>query len=159
MMSKQGKWPFIPAVDGDDIVVRSCVGTRFGGVDDDQDNGIGAWGFPVRKYPNALLCALPIRCGIPSLRDSPLPAMTGLTAGMTQIVPVRIHSPETGKSVVALLADIGPSGDLGRGIDMSNAVVRALGLTLGAGVYTIDYRVFGAGPTLAALQAVLEGKQ
>jgi hypothetical protein len=146
------KWTFTPVIDGDDIVVRGTQATRFGGTDDDQDNGIGAWGFPVRSKPSALVVSLPIRANVASLQDSPLPPLKGLTAALTQIVCVRVHSPATGKSVDCLLADIGPSGGLNRGLDMSNAVVKALGLSLEDGIYTVDYRIMGQANALKQMQ-------
>lgn len=143
-----------PVVNLGDILVRGTTGTRFGGTDDTQDNGLGAWGFDIRNHPHMLLCALPMRTKTAGLDNSPLPYIAGLDENMTRYVVVRVYSKKTKHQIDCLLADIGPAGNLGRGIDLSNSVVKALNLSLDDGIYDIDYRILGWGWALTALNAL-----
>lgn len=67
-------YDFTVEVDGDDLVVTG-IGTRFGGADDGQDNGVGARGFPVRLRHDFWGVSLPIHSVGAGLGDSPLPAL------------------------------------------------------------------------------------
>lgn len=139
-------WSFLPAyIDGDDIVARGVKSTRFGGTDDGEDNGQGAGGFSVRSHPEYLGVSLPQRGrGIRSMADCPIPKLplTNIQGQGGQVV--KVYSPTTGKSVYAHLVDIGPSKKTGHGLDCMNSVIKALGLDLKAGVYTLDFRIIGA---------------
>jgi hypothetical protein len=105
-------------------IVYTGTATCFGGPGDLQDNGIGAWGFPYRRFASDLpYCALPIRGVVPSLANSPIPS------GVPRYLPVRVYLARTGKSVWCAFVDYGPSGGLssGAGIDLGPAAIRALG--------------------------------
>jgi hypothetical protein len=138
-------WEFLPALrDGGDIIARAVAATRFGGSDDSQDNGIGASGFNIRAHPEYLGVSLPQRGrGIKTMRDCPIPRLPWF-------IPVKVFSNESGKVAYAHLIDIGPSKATGHAIDLSNAVVEALGLSLSKGVYTVSFRVIGAAKYLPA---------
>lgn len=135
-MAHTKAYDFTVAADGDDLVIRHGTATRFGANDDPEDNGVGAWGFPVRQHPEYLGISLPIRGHAGGLTDSPVPHLPGGIA-------VKVYSAKTGKSVFAHLVDIGPSRFTGRAADLMNSVVTALGLTLADGVYPVDLRVIG----------------
>jgi hypothetical protein len=82
-----------PTQDNGDITYP-CTATCFGSPTDASDNGVGAFGFPYRKFAADLpYCALPVRGSVPSLADSPLPA------GIPHYCPVRVFLPSTGKSI------------------------------------------------------------
>lgn len=106
------------------------------------DNGIGWRGFPVAKNPDLPGCALPMRsANIASLVHSPIPMLAPLT-------PVHVLSHDTGLSVWCFLVDLGPTSGLGaiegtqgRGIDLTEGALAALGLTKTAGLYAVSYRV------------------
>jgi len=134
-----------PYVDGQDIVARGVVGTRFGGSDDAMDGGVTASGFELAKHPDKLCASLPMRVvrvrnGVsyefPATAGSPLPKFLWGTM-------VRVMSRKTQKVVVAPLLDLGPAIGTNNAIDMSNALVTALGLSLGDGEYLVDFRVLG----------------
>lgn len=116
----------IHPIDSNGDITFSGTATCFGGPADAEDNGVGAWGFPYRRFASDLpYCALPIRGVVPSLDDSPLPA------GIPRYMPVHVYYPKTGKSVWCAFVDYGPEGGLssGAGIDLGPAAVRALGYT------------------------------
>jgi|SRR5882724_4084961 len=105
------------------------------------DNGIGWLGFPVAHNPDVPGCALPMRSRITSLLHSPIPMLPHLT-------PVHVLSHDTGLSVWCFLVDLGPSSGLGaiegtqgRGIDLTEGALTALGLTKAKGLYAVSYRV------------------
>lgn len=105
-------------------IIYTATATCFGGPGDREDNGVGAWGFPYRRFASDLpYCALPIRAAVPSLAESPLPAT------VPRYLPVHVYLPSTGKSVWCSFVDVGPEGGLssGAGIDLGPAAVRALG--------------------------------
>lgn len=131
-------WEWLVAVmDGADILVRGAVGTRFGGEDDQEDNGIGASGFPVRANPLYLGVSLPQSGrGIASMKGCPLPKLPWY-------LPVKVYSHKTGAVAYGGLVDIGPSRTTKHAIDLTNSLVEALGLDLDDGVYGVDYRVIG----------------
>jgi hypothetical protein len=134
-----------PYVDGLDIVARGVVATRFGGADDAMDGGVTASGFELAKHPDKICVSLPMRVirvknGVshefPYTAGSPLPKFLWGTF-------VRVMSRKTQKVVVAPLLDLGPAIGTGNAIDMSNALVTALGLSLDDGEYLVDFRVVG----------------
>jgi hypothetical protein len=139
----------LPYVDGQDIVARGVVATRFGGADDSMDGGVTASGFELAKHPDKICVSLPMRVfrtrkdGVshefPATAGSPLPKFLWGTF-------VRVMSRKTQKVVVAPLLDLGPAIGTGNAIDMSNALVTALGLSLEDGEYLVDFRVI-AGAT------------
>lgn len=134
-----GTWPFlVAAIDGEDIVVRGAKGTRFGGTDDGQDNGEGASGFQTAQHPEYLGVSLPMaHSHIATMDGCPIPHLPWYT-------PVKVYSRKTFKVSYGHLIDIGPSKDTGHAIDMTNALVHSLGLSLDDGVYNVDYRIIGA---------------
>jgi hypothetical protein len=135
------KWGFTPVKSGSWIVCRSVEASNFGGPGDGEDNGEGAWGFPVRQYADLLGCALPVRDpGIKSLADSPIPMLPHMTL-------VHVYSHTTGKTCWCSLVDKGPSGGLNRAIDLTDGACRALGLPID-GLYTVDIRIFAPGVAL-----------
>jgi len=134
-----------PYVDGQDIVARGVVATRFGGADDEMDGGITASGFNLAANPDKICVSLPMRVlrtrnGVtyefPATAGSPLPKFLYGTF-------VRVMSRKTQKVVVAPLLDLGPAIGTGNAIDLSNAMVKALGLSLDDGEYLVDFRVVG----------------
>ena len=141
-------YAFTVSTHGEDTLLRGGYGTRFGGTDDSQDNGIGAWSFNVRGNPSYLGIALPIRCDVGGLQDSPLGKVPGGTL-------CRVYSPVTNRSVLARLVDIGPSKFTGRECDLMNSVVLSLGLVLKSGVYRVDVRIFGGAKHLPKMQRSL----
>ncbi|MBX3112056.1 MAG: hypothetical protein KF857_08615 [Fimbriimonadaceae bacterium] len=149
----QGRWDWLNVkVEGADLVARGVRATHFGHSRDREDNGIGSGGWPVAARPDVPVVALPYRVpGHRQFKDSPLPRLAVKTPS-TPGAAVRVFCPATGRSVLAELADLGPSLYVGRGaarrylhtgIDLSEATVHALGLTLDQGVYTVDFRIVG----------------
>lgn len=119
------RYPFIPIIIGDDIVVQKAIATFCGGPNDPGDNGIGASGFSTKAHPDFLGCSLPMQ-GWRVCPGSPIPHLPWMTK-------VEVHYGE--KSVIAQLYDVGPSPrPLGNGdIDLAPAVFAALGIALGTG--------------------------
>lgn len=128
-----------PYIEGDDIICRGVAGTRWGGADDGMDSGMTASGVDTKGNPTILGVSLPMRLVLKhgtfdETAGSPIPHLPwNLT--------VRVHSPTTGKSADAPLIDIGPAKWTGNAVDLSNQLVKILGLTLAAGEYLLDYRI------------------
>lgn len=80
------------------------------GIDDAEDNGVGAWGYPTGQNPMAPFCALPI----------PYIDKFGLEPGQQVTVEFK------GRQVRAFLSDKGPAVWTGRLIDVSPSVLRRL---------------------------------
>lgn len=117
------------------ILLAGVTATRFGGADDTEDNGVGVFGFDVRTWGESIPgVALPFRSSV--FPDSPIPKLVPFQ-------PVRVHSPATGKTVVCVLVDLGPSVK-GKALDLTNAAVRALGLDPAAGNYAVSARIIPA---------------
>lgn len=146
--SDRWKWLSV-TIDGDDLVVRGVRATNFGHSEDTEDNGVGCGGFPVAKHPELCMVALPFRVSGTSrqFHDSPIPPLKVKNPSHPGQL-VRVYCPATGKSVVAELADLGPSLFTKTGIDLSEGTVKALGLTLKQGVYKVDYRIIGGAKEL-----------
>lgn len=149
LVQTSDRWSWLQVqIDGDDLVVRGTRATNFGMPSDKLDNGVGCSGFPVARHPELALVALPFRVkGHTQFHDSPIPPLLAKSPKRPG-QRVRVYCPATGKSVEAELADLGPSlvykgRKLYKGIDLSEGAVKALGLSLGAGVYTVDYRIIG----------------
>lgn len=145
-------------VEGDDLVVRHVRATNFGHEADDQDNGEGCRGWPTAKRPNVPVVALPFRIAQHrQFKDSPVPNLPVKSPSASGVI-VRVFCPTTGKQVDAELADLGPSLYIGpvwkrrylyTAIDLSEATVRALRLTLAQGEYTVDFRIVGGAKYLS----------
>lgn len=129
-------------VDGADITAKNVIATRWGGKDDDQDGGITASGLSTRDHPDYLGVSLPMRVPTQSsalraaIGGSPIPKLPWYT-------PVKVYSHKTGKIVFGHLIDIGPAHWTKHGIDLTNALVEALGLDLSDGTYLVDFRIIG----------------
>lgn len=137
-------WDWLPVyIDGDDLVVRGCWGTYFGDPSDDEDNGIGAGGFHVRAHPEFLGVSLPQRRFIGQFAGCPIPRIPicGPDPDAKPGQLVRVYSPTTGKTVTAMLCDLGPSRRTQNGIDLTIATAKALGLNLKRGRWKVDYRI------------------
>jgi len=80
------------------------------GVDDPEDNGVGAWGYPTGDNPLAPFCSLPI----------PYVSQYKLMPGQKVTVEYK------GRQVECFLADKGPSERLGRIIDLCPSVLKRL---------------------------------
>lgn len=135
-------YPSGVSTDGDDIVARNVEGTRWGGSDDSQDGGQSASGLKTSEHPDYIGVSLPIRVSTQSsallaaIGGSPIPKIPWYT-------PVKVYSHKAQKFVFGHLIDIGPAKYTGHGIDMTNALVEALGLSLSDGVYLVDFRIIG----------------
>lgn len=136
-----GTWPWKAYVDGADIVVRGAKMTWFG-VNDPNDNGMGAWGFHVAAHPEYLGVALPLSYG-PCL-GSPLPNLPRVH-GIVPL-PVKIWCPETKEIVYAHAVDEGPAKWTDNQLDGMPSVWKALKLPdyEKRGVVIVDYRIIGA---------------
>jgi len=86
-------------------------GSTFGGPNDPGDNGIGASGFPDKDYPHSAYVALPEAV----CRAYGFPWYCRVT--------VEFQS----RQIRGFLADFGPAGFTGRIVDMSPAIMQALG--------------------------------
>lgn len=139
--------------EGDDLVVRGVRATNFGHKRDSEDSGVGSCGWETANNPDVPVVALPCKIKIGRLAKqfggSPIPQLR-VKSPARDGQKVRVFCPATGKSVVAELADQGPSLYVVEGgkrrylktaIDLSEATVRALGLTLAQGEYTVDFRI------------------
>lgn len=80
------------------------------GVNDPEDNGIGAWGYHTNDNPLAPFCSLPI----------PIVGYYGLQPGQEVTVEYQ------GRQVECFLADKGPSTWTGRLIDLCPSVTKRL---------------------------------
>lgn len=147
------RWSWLRVeIEGGDLVVRGARATNFGHAGDDADNGVGSGGWRVRAHPDVPVVALPYRVpGHAQFDDSPLPPLKVKTP-YSPGTRVRVYCPATGRTAEAELADLGPSlyitkkgkkRSLKTAVDLSEATVRALGLTLAQGEYTVDFRVLG----------------
>lgn len=99
-----------------DLLVGEGLISWYGGPDDPDDNGIGAWGFNSKERPYAPYCSLP-RVYITKYQLAP-----------GQQVTVEFN----GRQVRCFLADIGPGGTAEadkRLIDVGKYVMRRLGCT------------------------------
>ncbi len=94
-----------------DLLTASGRCSEYGTVDDDEDNGLGAWGFHTSEHPLAPYCSLPI------------PYVTKFQLHPGQLVTIEYK----GKQVRAFLADKGPAAHLGRLIDCSPSILKRLG--------------------------------
>lgn len=152
------RWAWLKVVvDGDDLVVRGTRATNFGHKADTEDNGVGSGGWPVADHPGVPVVALPYRVAKHrQFKDSPIPRLP-VKSKTKPGARVRVFCPATGRVVEAELADLGPSlyidSDEGRrflhtGIDLSEATVKALGLTLAQGEYKVDYRIIDGAKSL-----------
>ena len=130
--------------DGDDITYSTTAST-FSGPDDHEDSGIGAGGWDNNAHPSFLGVSLPMRCRITSLLKSPIPHVEIRNAsGSVEGARVRVWSPKTNVSVICHVTDIGPTGTLNRGIDLTPAVAKALGLDIDEGLWPVRVRIFDA---------------
>lgn len=133
-----------------DLVCEHTIGSNFGDPKDvvsGQDNGIGANGFHYVKHPEFLGVALPLHRSSHHLSGSPIPGGLPIrnADGSHKGIHVRIQSLTTKEVVTAELVDLGPAGeqDPVRGIDLLQAVVKALGHTMKEGFYPVRFRIIG----------------
>lgn len=122
-------------VDGADVLIHGTA-SNFGGVGDAEDNGVGAWGFPIREHPEYCAVALPIRSRVAGLERSPLGYLPHGTV-------VKIASDESKRVVYAHLEDIGPAAHEQRVADLSTGTVHALNLSMARGLYAVHVRIIG----------------
>jgi hypothetical protein len=140
-LTGDGTWAFNAWIEDDDLHVSEAQATWFG-VNDPDDNGLGAWGFHVAAHPEYLGCALPLAEG--PCHGSPLPR---IPIGPGGIGPaVRIYCHHTGKIAYAHVVDLGPSKSTGHAIDLMPSVWVALGMPdfREVGVMKVDFCVLGA---------------
>lgn len=146
-LTGDGTWFFKAMLDAENLKVSAAEMTWFG-VDDPQDNGLGAWGFRVKDHPTFLGVALPLAVG--PCKGSPIPYMPHNAQGVIvdhagKPVEVRIYSHTTRKTCLAQIVDLGPSKFTGHAIDAMPQVWRDLGLSdfEGIGVTKVDFAVLG----------------
>ena len=140
-LTGDGTWYFNAMIEGADLKVPNAKATWFG-VDDPQDNGLGAWGFRVAEHPEYLGCAVPMNVG--PCKGSPIPHIPIGVGGIG--AAVRIYCHNTGKIAYAHIVDLGPSKSTGHAIDLMPSVWVALGVPnfREVGVMTVDYAIVGA---------------
>lgn len=118
-----------------DIRVMRARATHFGHSADDQDNGIGKWGWPTSLYDDFPGVALPFKILTSTLfRNSPLPSLRAFQ-------PVRVYSHTTRKVAWCQLIDLGPHPSTGNHIDLTLGALKLLGLDPSVGNYIVDYRI------------------
>lgn len=141
-----GTWGWQAILDGGDIVCRGVLASHFGGDDDPMDSGLTASGVPTRGNPQLLGCALPLRdMGEPNTDGSPLPKMPWFMG-------VRVWCPETNRSLVVPLIDLGPAKWTGHAIDLTKEAFRRLGVPLARGVIRVNYRIWDGGFYIPGLE-------
>ena len=140
-----GSWPWSAWIDGADIVVVNARATCFGGSDDPQDSGETASGISTKHNPLLVACALPLiytgtgKGLIAALGGSPLPKIPWRT-------PVQVSDAATGKTLTAILIDLGPAKKTGNAIDLTIAAARFFNPHASATNFEMicHYRIAGA---------------
>lgn len=132
-----GTWEWLHVeVDGEDIVVRGCVATNFGGDSDSMDDGTTASGINTKGHPDLLGCALPMASHIAATHGSPIPKVPWKTL-------VRVFCHETKQIITVPVIDLGPGKRTQHGLDLTLAAFKALGVDPKHGVMQVDYRILG----------------
>jgi len=140
-----GTWPWSAWIDGDDIVVVSARATCFGGDADPQDDGSTASGISTKGNPSLIGCALPLiytgaaKSLLAALGGSPIPRLPWRT-------PVEVTEGATGKTITAILVDVGPAKRTGNAIDLTLAAARKFNPNASATNFELQcsYRIRGA---------------
>lgn len=137
-LTGDGTWPFMTVtVEGEDLIVEG-VSSWFGGGRDSEDNSIGASGFNSALHSDYLGLSLPQSGrGIKTMAGCPIPKLPWFS-------PARVWSPDTNKTAIVHLIDIGPSRATAHAVDLTPAVFEALGLSLEKGLYRVRVRLLGA---------------
>lgn len=149
ILTGDGSFSFVAAIEEDDIIVHESVATWFGGSSDPDDSGETASGVKTNTVPIPEGCALPMDGFHHShTNGSPLPRMPWNTK-------VTVTNKATGRQVTAPLIDLGPSKHASSkaSIDLTPPVFEALGGRLQDGIMRIDYRIIG-GATFVPDRAV-----
>lgn len=145
-----GTWPWNAFVVGDDIVVRNCRGTAFGGSNDPEDSGETASGISTKANPAMRACALPMiytgkgKALKAALGGSPIPRIPWKTL-------VEIREISTGKTLTVPVIDLGPAKRTGNAIDLTVAAARYFDPNATATRFAIhcDYRIIGGAKFLS----------
>ena len=113
-------------------------------IDAGTDNGVSAWSYRYIDNPGCLGLALPVQFG-GDLHPYAAAFVPFTGNNHAECTKVRILSHDTGMFGDFVFVDKGPAASTGRAVDLLPATVKALGLRMAQGVYSIDAWILPAG--------------